>query len=100
MVWFVILTLLCISSYANAIRCWQCAFVDGRKCPRDAKVTMIFVFDYGLNSNSMICFSVFLFKRAYDKYLLRNMHLFLKGFATYYSKLHDVQLNPKSSYQI
>ena len=52
MVGFVILTVLCISSYANAIRCWQCAFVDGRKCPRDAKVTMICVFDndYGLNT--------------------------------------------------
>ena len=52
MVWFVVLTLLCISSYANAIRCWQCAFVDGRKCPRDAKVTTIRFSDgdYGLNS--------------------------------------------------
>ena len=45
MVGFVILTVLCISSYTNALRCWQCAFVDGRKCPRDAKVTMICVFN-------------------------------------------------------
>ena len=24
----------------NAIRCWQCACVDGRRCPQDAKVSM------------------------------------------------------------
>ena len=24
----------------NAIRCWQCACVDGRRCPQDAKVSI------------------------------------------------------------
>lgn len=37
---FTLLVITYIPTSLNAIRCWQCAYVDGRSCPQDAKVNL------------------------------------------------------------
>ena len=50
---------MCSLSSLNAIRCWQCACVDGRRCPRDAKVNnyvvilFTFVVEFKMNFKVM-----------------------------------------------
>ena len=40
MITFHLVIFMCSLSSLNAIRCWQCACVEGRRCPRDAKVNI------------------------------------------------------------